>query len=99
MKPLISDSKIKVSSIGVGTYRGSLDETDDILQFNGIVDSVLSGVNVIDTCSNFRGGRSEMSINSALQYLFRDKGYNRSQIFIQTKAGYVKEDLPSHLSA
>lgn len=50
---------IKVSDIGVGSYRGSLDQEDDILQFNGIIDSVMLGCNVIDTCRNFRGGRSE----------------------------------------
>lgn len=46
------------SSIGVGTYKGSLDTADDILQFNAVVDSVLSGCNVVDICSNYRGGRS-----------------------------------------
>jgi hypothetical protein len=58
MKPWISDNQLKNSNIGIGTYKGSLDTSDDILQFNAIIDSVLSGVNVIDTCANFRGGRS-----------------------------------------
>ena len=58
MKNLISNNKLAVSNIGIGTYKGSLDYHDDILQFNAIIDSVLSGVNFIDTCANFRGGRS-----------------------------------------
>lgn len=58
MKELISDKRQKISNIGIGTYKGSLDSSDDILQFNAIIDSVQSGVNMIDTCSNFRGGRS-----------------------------------------
>jgi predicted aldo/keto reductase-like oxidoreductase len=57
MKNMLSN-KNSISSIGLGTYKGSLDSSDDILQFNSIIDSVLSGVNFIDTCSNFRGGRS-----------------------------------------
>ncbi len=69
MKSWISDNKLKNSNIGIGTYKGSLDNSDDILQFNAIIDSVLSGVNVIDTCANFRGGRSEIVIGAALRYL------------------------------
>lgn len=69
MKSWNSDKNNKISNIGIGTYKGSLDEKDDILQFNAIVDSVLSGVNMIDTCGNFRGGRSEIVISQALRYL------------------------------
>lgn len=69
MKSWISDKRYKASNIGVGTYAGSLDQQDDILQFNAIIDSVLSGVNVIDTCNNFRGGRSELVIGNALRFL------------------------------
>lgn len=58
MKYLISDKRLKISSIGVGTYKGSFDTYDDILQFNALVDSVMMGANMIDTCSNFRAGRS-----------------------------------------
>lgn len=58
-----------MSAIGVGTYKGSLGKEDDLLQFNGLVDSLLSGVNVIDTCRNFRGGRSEIVIGEALSHL------------------------------
>ena len=45
------------------------DTLDDLLQFNAIIDSVLSGVNFIDTCANFRGGRSEIVLGAALKYL------------------------------
>jgi hypothetical protein len=58
MKSWVSDRTQQVSSVGIGTYMGSLGPRDDILQFNSIIDSVLLGVNAIDTCSNFRGGRS-----------------------------------------
>lgn len=57
-KPLLSNGQLKVSSVGVGTYKGSLDETDDLLMFNGLVDSLRNGCNVLDSCRNFRGGRS-----------------------------------------
>jgi aryl-alcohol dehydrogenase-like predicted oxidoreductase len=52
------DKNLKVSSIGLGTYKGTFTEEDDLSQFNSIIDSVNMGVNVIDTCHNFRNGRS-----------------------------------------
>jgi aryl-alcohol dehydrogenase-like predicted oxidoreductase len=58
-----------VSPVGVGTYKGSFDDSDDLSMFNGIVDSVLLGCNVIDTCRNFRKGRSENVVKLALKYL------------------------------
>lgn len=78
MKNWVSDKQYKTSNIGVGTYKGSLNEIDDILQFNGIVDSVMLGANVIDSCSNFRGGRSEIVVGSALRYLMEVKNYERN---------------------
>ena len=58
-----------MSSIGVGTYKGSLDSADDLLMFNGLVDSLNTGCNVLDSCRNFRGGRSEIVAGYALNYL------------------------------
>lgn len=55
------------------------------------------GANVIDTCSNFRGGRSELVVGSALRYLTQVKNYQRNQLMISSKAGYVREDLPVHI--
>lgn len=74
----------------MGTYKGSFDTFDDILQFNAIIDSVLLGTNMIDTCSNFRDGRSELVIGSAMRYLIEQKKYQRNQIMIASKAGYVR---------
>ncbi len=57
-KELIHNKNLKISSIGLGTYKGSFSQDDDLPQFNAIVDSVNMGVNMIDTCHNFRNGRS-----------------------------------------
>jgi aryl-alcohol dehydrogenase-like predicted oxidoreductase len=95
MKKWISDPRFRNSSIGVGTYAGSLDARDDILQFNAIIDSVMLGVNVIDTCANFRGGRSEMVVGGALKYLMKEKNYERSQILVSSKAGFGRKDEQS----
>lgn len=57
--------------------------------FNGIVDSVLHGCNVIDTCRNFRKGMSEKVVGQALRYLWQKENYQRNQFLVQSKAGYV----------
>lgn len=65
----LNHEKIRISSIGMGTYKGSCDESDDLPMFNGLVDSALLGCNVIDSCRNFRKGRSEKVVGWALQHL------------------------------
>lgn len=89
-KELIQNKNLKVSSIGVGTYKGTFTPEDDLPQFNAIIDSVNMGINVIDTCHNFRNGRSEYVIGLALQHLIQKEGYKRNNFLISSKAGYVK---------
>lgn len=60
---------MSISPVGIGSYKGCIDESDDLSQFNGIVDSVVIGCNMIDTCRNFRKGRSEKILGLALRYL------------------------------
>lgn len=91
MKSLLTNKNVKISPVGIGTYKGTLNDEDDLLQFNGIVDSVMLGSNVIDTCRNFRGGRSEQAVRLALKYLIDVKNYNRNELFLMSKAGYVRE--------
>lgn len=67
--------------------------------FNGLVDSVLLGCNVLDTCRNFRKGRSEKTLGLALRYLCEQEGYERSSFFLASKAGYVFENLPQGVAS
>ena len=63
------EKELSISPIGIGSYKGSLNADDDLLMFNGMLDSIIGGMNMIDTCSNFRGGRSEKVISLVLKYL------------------------------
>ena len=90
---LIHNKNLKVSSIGVGTYKGTFTKEDDIPQFNAIIDSVNMGVNVIDSCFNFRNGRSQIMIGLALQHLIKNEGFKRSNFLISSKAGYMRDIL------
>ena len=53
-----------LSSLGTGTYLGDADKLTDEAVAAGIVTAVHHGWNVIDTASNYRGGRAEVRILS-----------------------------------
>src|SRR5215203_5148071 len=80
-----------LSSIGIGTYLGNWDEQTDEHYIEAITKFVESGGNVIDTAANYRFQRSERNIGKALQNL-TGNGFNRKEIFISTKGGYLPFD-------
>lgn len=81
-----------LSSIGIGTYLGEMDDETDRDSFAAIKHSILSGVNVIDTAINYRGQRSERVIGKALLDLIQHHGVQREEIFISTKGGFIPFD-------
>lgn len=54
------------------------------------------GINHIDTALNFRYMSSERSIGAALQFLSQEKSYQRSELFITTKHGYIPDDFDNN---
>jgi len=46
--------KLKISSLGIGTYLGQPDDKVDASYAASVVASVESGINVIDTAINYR---------------------------------------------
>ena len=85
-------SKLVLSSIGIGTYLGNADEATDRNYVNAIVRAVQLGVNVIDSAANYRYQRSERSIGAALKTLAAEHGISRDQLVICTKGGYLPFD-------
>lgn len=72
-----------LSKIGLGTYRMSIGNKD---HFKSLDYAVESGVNLIDTASNYVNGNSERLIGLYAKKRGRDK------IFIISKAGYIHGD-------
>ncbi len=70
--------KLKIASLGIGTYLGQPDEKVDASYAASVAASVESGINVIDTAINYRFQRSERCIGAALTQLAQ-KGFVRSQ--------------------
>jgi len=80
-----------LSSIGLGTYLGNYDDATDQEYHQAVVKAVGAGCNVIDSAINYRLQRSERSIGTALKEL-SSRGYNRDEIIVATKGGFIPYD-------
>jgi len=83
---------LHLSNIGIGTYLGDPDEKTDELVKNAVKQSLLSGVNVIDTAINYRSQKAERAIGKAISELIEEGKISRDQIFVSSKNGYVTND-------
>ena len=81
-----------LSNVGIGTYLGDPDTKTDELVTSAVKQSILSGVNVIDTAINYRSQKAERSVGKAISELIDEKKITRDQIFVSSKNGYVTND-------
>ena len=87
-----------VSSVGIGTYLGSMDEATDASYIRAIRGALAGGINFIDTSLNYRHQRSERAIANAISTWVRDDGGARDEVVVCTKAGYLVPDaIPTNL--
>ena len=84
--------ELSLSNVGVGTYLGNPDETTDELVKTAVKESIISGINVIDTAINYRAQKAERSVGKAVLELINEGKINRNQIFVSSKNGYVTND-------
>src|SRR5687767_9579386 len=80
---------LRVSSLGLGTYLGEMDEATDDAYAEAVVAAVHGGLNFLDAAINYRHQRSERSIGSALSFLFRSGEFQREEVVVCTKAGFL----------
>jgi len=83
---------LSLSNVGVGTYLGNIDSATDELVKDAVKNSILAGINVIDTAINYRSQKAERSVGQAISELIQDTKLERNEIFISTKNGYVTND-------
>jgi aryl-alcohol dehydrogenase-like predicted oxidoreductase len=83
---------LTLSNVGIGTYLGDSDEKTDDAVKNAVKQSILSGVNVIDTAINYRAQKAERSVGRAMAELIHEEKTTRNQIFLCTKNGYLTND-------
>lgn len=84
--------ELAISSIGFGTYLGDTTEAADRSYTTAIVQSLRSGVNLLDTAINYRHQRSERNIGAALEQLAAAGELRRDEVLVCTKAGYLAFD-------
>lgn len=75
------------SSLGFGTYRVSYKDHEHI---DALREALISGINVIDTASNYGDGSAEILVGNVLKELIDAKRIQRDEIVIITKAGYIQ---------
>ena len=86
-----------LSNVGIGTYLGDPDAKTDALVTNAVKQSILSGVNVVDTAINYRSQKAERSVGKAISELIQEGKITRDQIFVSSKNGYVTNDADVQL--
>lgn len=74
---------LHVSSIGIGSYLGEMDDATDRGYTASVAAALEAGINLIDTSLNYRNQRSERAIGGALSNVARDS------YVVCTKAGYL----------
>jgi aryl-alcohol dehydrogenase-like predicted oxidoreductase len=84
--------KLRVASIGLGTYLGQPDDATDAAYRGAVERAVALGCNLIDTAINYRFQRSERAIGAALAARFADRSLRRDEVIIATKGGFVPFD-------
>ncbi len=82
-------SGLRVSSLGLGTYLGGLDERTDHAYTEAVIAAIRGGINFLDSAINYRNQRSERSIGTALARLFTAGEVRREEIVVCTKAGFL----------
>ena len=89
---------LTLSSIGVGSVKSADGEDVDHSITAVVYDSIMKGLNVIDTAIHSRGMRTEKSIGKALKNLFESGKVERQSLFISTKAGFIPADASNSIS-
>lgn len=83
---------LQLTSLGMGTYLGGLDDQASEAMVEAAVKSVSTGaVNVLDSAINYRYQLSERCLSVALKALL-DNGFQRDEVFVCTKNGFISPD-------
>ena len=81
--------QLTVSSLGIGSYLGSMDDQTCRSYEDAIKAALLDGINFIDTSLNYRNQLSERNIGAALEPLLLGGKIGRDEFVVATKAGYL----------
>jgi aryl-alcohol dehydrogenase-like predicted oxidoreductase len=95
-RPLAGE--LVASSIGIGTYLGECDESDDARYASALRSALTLGINVIDTSINYRCQRSERTVGEVLRTAIASGTVARDEVILCTKGGYIPLDASAPAS-
>lgn len=92
----IQNNELIFSKLGLGTFnKEPYKEENYVFHYiEAVKEAVKSGINVIDTASNYRYGQSEKEIGVALSELFSEEVTKREELIISSKGGFIQLDYP-----
>jgi aryl-alcohol dehydrogenase-like predicted oxidoreductase len=93
-----SEGGLWLSSIGLGTSQGGLDEATDLGYEAAIRRALTLGCNVFDTAISYREERSERALGRALAQAFAEGLAARDEVFVVTKGGLKGETFAAELA-
>jgi aryl-alcohol dehydrogenase-like predicted oxidoreductase len=81
-----------VSSLGLGTYLGDCDDSEDARYTSTTRAALEKGVNLLDTAINYRCQRSERAVGQAIRTSLATGAIKREEVVVCTKGGYIPLD-------
>ncbi|WP_312261831.1 aldo/keto reductase [Candidatus Igneacidithiobacillus taiwanensis] len=82
------NTRIKLSSLGVGTFPGAVDEVTDLAVAAIVAQALQSGINVIDTGANYRFGHAGRAVGAGIAKALQT-GIRREEFFVLGKGGFL----------
>ncbi len=87
MHKKLGKTGLTVTACGFGSYRVDYRVME---HFEAMEYAIMSGINLIDTSSNYSDGGSETLVGKVLKKLTDEKKASREEIVIVTKGGYIQ---------
>ncbi|MHB0887460.1 aldo/keto reductase [Acidithiobacillus sp.] len=82
------NTRIKLSSLGVGTFPGAADDVTDVAVAAIVAQALQSGINVIDTGAHYRYGRAPRAVGAGIARAMAG-GIRREEFFVLGKGGFL----------
>ena len=84
-----SAQDLVVSSVGIGTYRGAMNNEVTADYCRTVRTALNLGVNLIDTSLNYRHQRSERAVGEGIRRFIESDGGRRDEVVVCTKSGFL----------
>lgn len=80
---------LRISSIGIGTYRGTNDPATDESYRSALRTAFRGGINLVDTAIIYRDEQSERLVGTAIREHIEEGHGRRDDLVVCTKGGYI----------